>query len=48
VTAEDRPLDRLLQVGVGQHHEGIGAAEFHRGLLQRLGCLGCDYRSSVL
>jgi hypothetical protein len=32
----DRPLDRLVEVGVLEHDEGVAAAQLHRGLLEVL------------
>src|ERR1035437_525269 len=34
--APDRPLDRLVEVGVLEHNEGVAAAQLHRGLLKIL------------
>jgi hypothetical protein len=45
---EDRPSHSLFEIGVGQHHEGIRAAELHRRLLQRLARRSGDSGASAL
>jgi hypothetical protein len=48
VAAEDSPFGRLREIGIGEHHKGVRAAELHRRLLQRLAGLRSNGGTCIL